>query len=95
MKNSRGVSALVAAILGVLVLSWAFVVGIGAALSGSGSGALPYELIFIVAGLVIVVAMVIAIVNLVRGRSRVLAVITIVVALLPLVAIVVLRLGAI
>ena len=95
MKNSRGVSAQVAAILGVLVLSWAFVVGIGAALSGSGSGALPYELIFIVAGLVIVVAMVMAIVNLVRGRSRVLAVITIVVALLPLVAIVVLRLGAI
>lgn len=94
MKTSRGVIPLVAAILGVVVLSWAFITGIGAALSGSGSGALPFEVVFIVAGLVIVVALVMAIVNLVRGRSRVLAVITIVVALLPLVAIVALRASA-
>ena len=94
MTTSRGVIPLVAAILGVLALSWAFITGIGAALNGSGSGALPFEVVFILAGLVIVVALIMAIVNLVRGRFRVLAVITIVVALLPLVAIVLLRASA-
>jgi hypothetical protein len=94
MKTSRGVIPLVAAILGVVVLGWAFITGIGAALSDSGSGALPFEVIFIVAMLVILAALIIAIVNLVRGHTRVLAIITIVVALLPLIAIVMLRVSA-
>jgi hypothetical protein len=95
MKTARGVIPLVAAILGVIGLGWAFIRGIDAALSGSGSGAMLFEVIFIVAALVIVSALITAIVNLARGRSRVLAVITIVVALLPVLSIVALRLSAV
>ncbi|MFM9876701.1 MAG: hypothetical protein ACKVOG_02465 [Rhodoglobus sp.] len=94
MKTSRGVIPLVAAILGVIALAWAFVTGISAALSGGGNGALPYEIVFIVAGVVVLAALIMAIVNLARGRSRVLAVVTIIVALVPIIAVVLLRVGA-
>ena len=74
MKTTRGVIPLIAAIVGVAAMSWAFVTGISAALSGGGSGALPYEIVFIVAALVVLAALVLAIVNLVKGNSRALAV---------------------
>ena len=79
MKTTRGVIPLIAAIVGVAAMSWAFVTGISAALSGGGSGALPYEIVFIVAALVVLAALVLAIVNLVKGNSRALAVVTIIV----------------
>jgi len=94
MKTFWGVAPLVAAILGFVTLSWAFITGIGAALDGSGSGALPFEVVFIIAALVLVAAFAAAVVNLVRARFRVLAVITMVIAVLPLLAIVTLRLAA-
>ncbi len=95
MKTFWGVAPLVAAILGFVTLSWAFITGIGAALDGSGSGALPFEVVFIIAALVLVAAFATAVVNLVRGRFRVLAVIAMVIAVLPLLAIVTLRLAAV
>jgi len=94
MRTFWGVAPLVAAILGFVTLGWAFITGIGAALDGSGSGALPFEVIFILAALVLVAAFVTAIVNLVRGRFRVLAVITIVITMLPIVALILLRVAA-
>ena len=94
MKTFWGVAPLVAAILGFVTLSWAFITGIGAALDGSGSGALPFEVVFIIAALVLVAAFVTAIVNLVRGRFRVLAVITIVITMLPIIALILLRVAA-
>jgi hypothetical protein len=87
VKTSRGVIPLVAAVVGVAIMAWAFVTGIAAALSGGGSGALPYEIVFIVAAVVVLAALVLAIVTLVKGGSRVLAIVTIVVAALPLMAI--------
>ncbi len=95
MKTFWGVAPLVAAILGFVTLCWAFVTGIGAALDGSGSGALPFEVVFIIAALVLVAALVTAVVNLVRGRFRVLAVITMVIAILPLLGILWLRVAAV
>ena len=94
MRTFWGVAPLVAAILGFVTLGWAFITGIGAALDGSGSGALPFEVVFIIAALVLVAAFVTAIVNLVRGRFRVLAVITIVITMLPIVALILLRVAA-
>jgi len=94
VKTTRGVIPLIAAIVGVAAMSWAFVTGISAALSGGGSGALPYEIVFIVAALVVLAAIVLAIVNLVKGSSRALAVVTIIVALVPLVAVILIRIAA-
>jgi len=94
VKTTRGVIPLIAAIVGVAAMSWAFVTGISAALSGGGSGALPYEIVFIVAALVVLAALVLAIVNLVKGNSRALAVVTIIVALVALVAVILIRIAA-
>ena len=85
---------LVLAVIGVVALGGSFVTGIGAALDGSGSGALPYEIVFILALVVVLAAVVMAIANLVRGRSRVFSIFTIVVAVLPLTGILLLRLTA-
>jgi len=95
MKTFWGVAPLVAAILGFVALSWAFITGIGAALDGSGSGALPFEVVFIVAALVLVASFATAVVNLIRGRFRVLSVIAMVITVLPLLAIVTLRIAAV
>jgi len=92
-QPTRGVVGLVLAVVGVVLMSWSFVSGISAALDGSGSGAMPYEILFIAAAALVLAALVIAVVNLVRGRSRVIAVVTIVVAVIPAVAIVALRLA--
>ena len=94
MKTTRGVIPLIAAIVGVAAMSWAFVTGISTALSGGGNGALPYEIVFIVAAVVVLAALVLAIVNLVKGNSRALAVVTIIVALVPLVAVILIRIAA-
>lgn len=94
VRTFWGVAPLVAALLGFLALSWAFIIGIGAALDGSGSGPFPYEIVFIIAALVLVAAFVTAIVNLVTARFRVLAVITIVITMLPIIALVLLRVAA-
>lgn len=94
MKTSRGVIALVAAIVGASLMSWSFVTGIDAALSGAGSGALLYEIVFIVAGVLVVAALVFAIVQLVKRQGVLLPILTIVAALIPLSVVVFLALSA-
>lgn len=91
----RGVPALIATIVGAAAMAWSFPTGISAALDGSGSGALPYEIVFLVAAALVLAGLVFGIVNLVRGRSRGIAIATILVALVPAVAIVVLRVAAV
>lgn len=94
MKTTRGVIPLIAAIVGVAIMSWSFVTGISAALSGGGNGALGYTILFLVAAAVVLAALVLAIVNLVKGRSRALAIVTIVIAIIPIVAVIALRIAA-
>ena len=89
-----GVVALLLAVLGGAAMAWSFVVGIDAALDGSGSGATPYAVVFLIGAAAVLVALVLAIVGLVRRRARVLSAITLVVALLPIVGVVVLRVAA-
>lgn len=90
----RGVIALIASIGGASLMTWSFFTGIDAALNGAGSGPLVYEILFIVGAVLVVAALVLAIVHLVRGHSRLLAVLTIVASVIPLAVVIILALTA-
>jgi hypothetical protein len=83
MTTQRGVLALLAAIVGAAVMAFSFVYGISAALDGSGSGAGPYPVLFLIGAALVIAALVVSVVRLVRGAPKALPVATIVVALLP------------
>jgi hypothetical protein len=92
---TRGVLGLLAAIVGAGLMTWGFLGGINSALDGSGSGASPvFSVLFFVGALLVLVALVWSIVRLVRGRSRALAALTLVVCLLPVIAVIILRVAA-
>lgn len=75
---------------------WGFLAGIDSALNGGGSGASPVFIgMFFVGAALVLVAFVWSIARLVRGRSRVLSALALVVSLLPIAAVVVLRLAAV
>ena len=94
MNARRGIIPLIAVIVGLGLMAFSFFNGIAAALDGSGTGALGYQVIFIAAAVLVVASLVIAVINLVRGDSRVLAVVTIVVAFLLIVGVIVLAVAA-
>lgn len=85
-----GLIGLFAVILGGILMVVGFLGGIDAALNGSGGGAALYIGIFIVGGLLVVGGLIFGIVCLVKGRTRVLSVVTIVLALLPVIGVIVL-----
>lgn len=85
--------ALILAVIGAAGMAWSFVNGIVAALDAGGSGATPYVVVFLVAGALVLGAVVISIVCLARGLARGIAGLALVVALAPLVAVVILRLA--
>jgi hypothetical protein len=84
--------ALLLAVVGTAAMTWSFVVGVSAALDGSGSGATPYIVVFLVAALLVLAALVLSIVCLARGLARGIAGLALVVALAPIV-VVILRLA--
>ncbi len=86
--------ALLLAVIGAAALAWSFVNGVSAALDGSGSGAGPYEIVFLIAAALVLAALVISIVCLARGLARGIAAIALLVALVPIVAVIVLRVAA-
>lgn len=91
----RGVPALLGAIVGTGLMVWGFLAGIDSALNGSGSGAAPvFFVLFGVGAVLVLIALVMSIVRLVRGGNRVLAAITLVACLLPVIGVVVLRVAA-
>lgn len=94
MNARRGVIPLLAAVVGVGLMAWSFATGVSAALDGSGAGSLVYQVIFIAAAVLVLASLVIAVINLVRGDSRPLAIITILVAFAPLIAVIVLSVQA-
>lgn len=94
-QPTRGVPALIGTIVGVAVMAWSFVTGIPAALDGGGSGATAYLVLFGAGAVLVLAGAVFAIVNLVRGRSRGIAVATLAVVLLVVVALIVLRVAAV
>jgi hypothetical protein len=90
----RGVIPLLAVIVGIGLMVWSFATGISVALDGSGGGSLVYQVIFIAAAVLVLAGLVISVVNVLRGDSRVLGIITIVVAFLPIVGVVILSVTA-
>ncbi len=88
MNTQRGVIPLLAAFFGGMIMAFSFAFGIPAALDGGGSGSLVYQVLFLVGAVLVVAALITAIVQLVRGRSRVLSIVTVLVALVPLVTVI-------
>ncbi|MGB3910022.1 MAG: hypothetical protein WBL06_06090 [Pseudolysinimonas sp.] len=87
-------TALVLAVVGASVMSWSFVNGISAALDASGTGATPYIIAFLAAAVLVVAALVISIVCLARGLARGIALVALLVSIAPIVAVIILRIGA-
>lgn len=86
--------ALLLAVVGAVAMYLGFVFGIPAALDASGSGAGGYIVLFLAGAVLVLAALVIAIVCLVRGLARGIAVLALIVALVPIVGVVILRIAA-
>jgi uncharacterized membrane-anchored protein len=86
----RGVPALIAAIVGTVLMVVGFLGGIDAALAGNSAGNTTYMVLFIVGAVLIVAALVMTLYRMIRSGSSVLAWATIVVGLLPMIAVVIL-----
>lgn len=89
------VLGLLAVIAGGILTVIGFLGGIDAALNGSGNGGTLYTILFVLGGLLVLAGLITGIVCLVRGKHRVIAVVTIVLALLPIIGAIVLRLAAV
>lgn len=87
--------ALFLAVVGGAAMTWSFVAGVSAALDDGGSGATPYIVVFLVAAALVLAGLVISVVCLVRGLARGVAGLALVIALLPVIGVVILRLAAI
>jgi predicted phage tail protein len=86
--------ALALAVVGGALMAFSFVNGISAALDGGGTGAGLYVVLFFVGAALVLAALVTSIICLARGKARGLSALALIVALVPIVAIVVLRLAA-
>lgn len=86
--------ALILAVVGAAAMAWSFVNGISAALDASGSGATPYIVVFLVAAVLVLAALVIGIVCLARGLARGIALLALLVSLAPIVGVIILRIVA-
>lgn len=86
--------ALLLAVVGAVAMYLGFVFGIPAALDASGSGAGWYIVLFFAGAALVLAALVIAIVCLVRGLARGVALLALLVALVPVVGVIVLRIAA-
>lgn len=87
--------ALLLAVLGTAGMFAGFALGVPAALDAGGSGAGGYVVLFLAGAVLVLAALVIAIVCLVRGLARGIAILALVVALVPVVGVVILRISAI
>ena len=89
----RGLIGLFGVLIGIALMVFGFLGGLNAAFAGSGVIASVYTGVFILGGVLVLAALVFAIVQLVKGRGRVLAVFTIVLSLLPVIGVILLRLS--
>ena len=86
--------ALLLAVVGGAGMTWNFVNGVNAALDAGGSGAGLFVVLFLVSAALVLAALIISIVCLVRGKARGVAGVALVVSLLPIIAVIVLRVAA-
>jgi hypothetical protein len=87
------VIAILLAVGAVALMLFSFVNGVSAALDGGGDGAGIYIPLFFLGAGVAVVAAIIGIVGLVRGGHRILSSLAVLIALIPGIGIIVLRLA--
>jgi hypothetical protein len=85
--------AILLAIGAVALMLFSFINGVSAALVGSGDGAGIYVPLFFLGAGVAIVAAVIGIVGLVRGGHRILSSLAVLIAIIPGIAIIALRLA--
>jgi hypothetical protein len=88
-----GLIGLFAVIIGIVLMVVGFLAGLDAAFSGNGPVASIYTGVFILGSLLVLGGLISAIVRVVKGRTRALSIVTIVLSLLPIVAVIVLRLS--
>jgi len=86
----RGLLPFFGALVGVAIMFVSFSSGISAALNGGGAGSAFWQVLFVVAGLGVLATIILSIVKIVRKRDVVIAVATLFVGVVPLVAVVVL-----
>ena len=86
--------ALLLAVVGGAGMAWNFVNGVNAALDGSGNGAGLFVVLFLISAVLVLAALIISIVCLVRGKARGISGLALVVALLPIIGVIVLRIAA-
>ena len=94
MTSARSLIPFFVVLAGVALLFWSFVSGIADALSGNSSGNVIWQVIFVLAALIVVATMVLSVINIVKKRSIVIAVATLFVGAIPLVMILVLAVMA-
>jgi len=87
VRYTRGIYPIIAAVVAVAILAFAFVSGLAAALNGAGTGTFGWVLLFFLMAVVLLAVLLVSIRNFVRAESRVLSVIAIVVTLLPVLTI--------
>jgi len=85
---------ILAGLLGIGGVSWGFLAGIDAALSGSGSGSGPFVALFVLGAVLVIGTVVSAVLGLFSRGHRVLWSIALVLGLLPVVAVIVLAVNA-
>jgi uncharacterized membrane protein HdeD (DUF308 family) len=81
-------------VIAIALVSWGFLAGIDAALSGSGSGAGPFIALFVLGAVMVIATVVSAVLGLFSRDHRVLWSIALVLGLLPVIAVVVLAVNA-
>ena len=85
---------IVVGVVGIGLVSWGFLAGIDAALSGSGSGTGPFIALFVLGAVLVIGTVVSAVLGLFTAGHRVLWSIALVLGLLPVFAVVVLAINA-
>ena len=85
---------ILAGLLGIGGVSWGFLAGIDAALSGSGSGSGPFVALFVLGAVLVIGTVVSAVLGLFSRGHRVLWSVALALGLLPVVAVIVLAVNA-
>jgi uncharacterized membrane protein HdeD (DUF308 family) len=85
---------ILAGVIAIGLVSWGFLAGIDAALSGSGGGAGPFIALFVLGAVMVISTVVSAVLGLFSRAHRVLWSIALVLGLLPVIAVVVLAVNA-
>lgn len=92
--TTRALVGIALGVAGTVIMAISFVNGVAAALDASGSGAGGWIALFLAGGAMALAAIILGVVGLARGRSRLLSAIALVAGLIPVLLVVALRVAA-